>query len=150
LLIHLGCAVISDLSSTVIRTLALTVLYAVLAGAQTPGPKCLLANAKQQLPRNDSVLEIIDLLRAANAEFANAASDDPAHAESLNMLALFLRGSDKNDPERWKSEVSPLVEDALRICEKHPDLDSAILALALEIKADLLGRTGAGAPIWLR
>jgi TonB family protein len=150
LLIHLGCAVISDLSSTVIRTLALTVLYAVLAGAQTPGPKCLLVNAKQQLPRNDSVLEIIDLLRAANAEFANAASDDPAHAESLNMLALFLRGSDKNDPERWKSEVSPLVEDALRICEKHPDLDSAILALALEIKADLLGRTGAGAPIWLR
>ncbi len=46
--------------------------------------------------------------------------------------------------------VSPLTKRALEIREANPDTKTEDLALALELQADVLGRSSDGAPFWIR
>ena len=123
----------------------LLLCFSFLAFARTPDPKDLLKQAKAAKPP-----EAIQLLQQANEIWAKEASDDPAYAESLDMLVLLLRNPLLEDPDISKAEVPPLAQHALEIRESHPDTRPEDFALALEIQADVLGRKDAGAPFWER
>lgn len=86
----------------------------------------------------------------------------PEHAEALDLMALLMKsqayaaaenrremGSDLGH-EQWRTEAAPLIKRAMEICEANCNAKPGDLALALELQADVLGRTNEGAPFWDR
>jgi TonB family protein len=92
------------------------------------------------------ILQVIPLLRQANAIWEASSSDVPQYAESLDLLAILLRREAHKDAKKWQAEAAPLVSRALEIREERAGGEvSAALALALELQADLLGQEFSGA-----
>ena len=132
------------------RLLIIASLVARFAAAQISCPKCVLAEAKQLSSSGGDREKTVSLLKTAAAQFQIVDKDDAAHAEALELLAMYVRGTYRADLERWKSEVGPGIEQALKICEAQPNIDPNTLASALELKADVMGRNEAGSPFWAR
>jgi hypothetical protein len=137
------------------RFVALMTFLACVAFAHSSNPRDLLYQAKQELaaPGQPKIQKIISRLQQANDLWAKASSDDPAYAESLDLLALLLRHKFKDhNLAQWQTEAAPLAHRALRIRESHSDTSPDDLALALELVADTYetGREGAGASFWRR
>ncbi len=128
----------------------LILLSAGLAAAQATCPKCLLNQVKNDLPKNQDSSVAVARLKTAVAQFRASSQNDPERAEALEMLGMYLRWVHHGNLDDWRSEVQADVNEALRICERQENSDPNLLALALELQADVLGRSEAGLPFWVR
>jgi hypothetical protein len=123
--------------------------------AHSSNPRDLLYQAKQELaaPGQPKIQKIISQLQQANDLWAKSSNQDPAYAESLDLLVLLLRRKlGDHRIWQWQTEAAPLAHRALEIRESHSDTSPDDLALALELAADTneSGREGGGAPFWRR
>jgi TonB family protein len=137
------------------RFATLTMFAAFIALGHSSDPKDLLYKAKSELAatRQLQVDKVIHLLERANDFWAKQSSEDPAYAESLDLLVLLLRHkAGDHNLRQWQAEAAPLAHRALDIRESHSDTSRDDLALALELVADTYetGREGGGASFWRR
>lgn len=104
----------------------------------------------------------ISLLKKADAAWESSSPNVQEHAEALELMAVVMKAQahaasrDRDDMryevgiEQWRIEAAPVVKRAMEICEANCDGKPEDRALALELQADLLGRTNEGAPFWDR
>jgi TonB family protein len=133
---------------------------AVLAIA-ADDPNALVEKAQQAQARREYA-KAISLLEKADAAWESSSPNVQEHAEALDLMAVLMKAQahaaseNRNDMryevglEQWRSEAAPLVKRAMEICEANCDAKPEDRALALELQADLLGRTNEGAPFWDR
>jgi TonB family protein len=128
--------------------LTISLFVSSLAFGQYPAD--LLQQAKALLETSPTPrLRAIARLREANSIWDGSPGNDPARAESLDLLAILLRGA--TGIALWRADAASLTAKALEIREALADNQpSEDLALALELQADALGREDAGAPLWQR
>ncbi len=133
------------------RVFALTFFsLAMVSAAQSSDPRQLLQQAKQLLQQPGKAREAMPLLQQANEQWQAVSSAEPAYAESLDLYVQVLRSSHDISSTAWQAEAQPLAERAVQILDAHPDTPREMLALALEIQADTLGRSSLGASAWQR
>lgn len=125
-------------------------------------PHTLFEKAKEAHASRDDK-KAMALLRKADATWQVESPNAPEHAAALedlaelmrNQAALDAQAGGKAQPyatdfESWRSDAAPIVKRALEIYEANSDTKPEDLALALELEADVLGRSDAGAPFWAR
>ena len=69
------------------------------------------------------------------------------YAEALDLMALRLK---KDGGRNWRRKADPATAKTLAIREKQTDASPEDLALALELRADALGRQASGQERWAR
>jgi hypothetical protein len=127
-------------------------------------PKALFQQAIQIMekdPANRDINKAISLLKHATAAWQAASSKDPDYVAALDYLAVSLMvqlrenaaEQDENklaDFGEWIKRAAPYTKRALEISESNPATDPDVLALALELQAQLEGQQGRGAALWDR
>jgi TonB-like protein len=127
-------------------------------------PKALFQQAQQIMekdPADRDVNKAISLLKHATAAWQAASSKDPDYVAALDYLAVSLMvqlrenaaEQDENklaDFGEWIKRAAPYTKRALEISESNPAIDPDVLALALELQAQLEGQQGRGAALWDR
>jgi TonB family protein len=129
-------------------------LATVLLAADDPAT--LLEKARAAHAGLD-IAKALKLLRKADTLWEATAPNTPEHGAALNEMAVLMFAEDCRDGrseakalESWRVDAQPVTQRAVAICERSCQPDSTILALALELNADALGRIAAGAPFWER
>ncbi len=129
------------------RVAGLIILFSILAYGQQPSPELLLIQAKQILEQPGRRNDAISLLRQANNQWRISGSKSSEYAESLDILAMLLNSNSVGD----RAEVQSFAKPALEIRQSEADSASEGLAIALEVEADVLGRSEAEAQAdWTR
>jgi TonB family protein len=133
---------------------AMLLTAVMMAGADDP--QILFEKARVAHAGHDYA-KAIRLLRKADTLWETSAPDVAPHAAALNEMVLLMFADTYRDARGeaqtlkiWKAEAQPATARAVAICERSCEPDSADLALALELNADAMGRTAAGAPFWDR
>lgn len=121
-----------------------------------------LAEKAHQAQASRDYDKAIRILAKADAAWESSSPNVPEHAEALELMALLMksqahaavetRGETGSEAglEQWRTEAAPVVKRAIEICEANCNAKPEDLALALELQADILGRTNEGAPFWDR
>ena len=135
-------------------------VLAVLATA-ADDPNALVEKAHQAQARRDYD-KAIQLLQKADAAWESSSPNVQEHAEALELMAVLMKSralaasenrgemGPEAGLEQWRSEAGPVVKRAMEICEGNCSAKPEDRALALELQADLFGRTKEGAPFWER
>ena len=144
---------------TILSTLCLATSLLL---AENGDPAALLQQAKRHI-NTRSPGNTIALLAKANAIWEQRGSSAPDYAESLDLEALllrkkvFARHTSSTNPASldqatavWRAQAESLAQKALQVRESNPGTKAEDMALALELRADTLGRAGEGAPYWKR
>jgi hypothetical protein len=138
-------------------------LAIIMLGAPADEPKALFQQAIQIMerdPANRDINKAISLLKHATATWQAASSKDPDYVAALDYLAVSLMvqlrenaAEQENklaDFGEWIKRAAPYTKRALEISESNPATDPDVLALALELQAQLEGQQGRGATLWDR
>ncbi len=126
-------------------------------------PSKLLRKAKEAMGASPPQIDrAMPLLIEANQKWEAESSQSDEYAESLDLLAILLatnvrRGAVPAEKSvspiylsAWKGTVVPYTTHALEIRDSNSNTRPEDLALALELQADALDRTGEGKHYWDR
>jgi len=132
--------------------------------AEPDAPSTLFQQAQKMMEQDPSDKQIdkaISLLKRATGMWQSASSKAPEYIEALDYLAIALMVQLREDAaeqeerrladfREWIKRAGPYTKRALELCDANPAVEPEVLAMALELEAQLEGQQGAGATLWER